>query len=1037
LQPAEFEKRSGRGSFKNWKKSLKVKLRDGKSLPISDYLVCLSLIHFSFPMYAYLLYLVLTRRCDMAQSKYFPDEMDGTIPQQPEEIPDSDPLDSEEDDDDSDYPPPNGRVLRPRAEQLKDEDSDSDSDDDPSCTKKPRECNKPDGHNGSCNTCLVKGASSTQPAGERDAARSGRQGGRSREDRGQKDPAVDKAVPRSGDPRSRGARGGTVPPPAGKEHEPQSAGVGQRAVLRPRTKPQIYDSDSDDDPLSCTKKAGECNKPDGHKGSCNERLVKGRPPAGGRDAPRSGGQGGRSREDRGQKDPAVDKAVHRFSSGEEPKDPGQSSKPRSRALQGDTVPPSAGKEHEPQSAGVGQQAVPSLQESHDRFRSECQAREDVYVEKEEAAKERLKEHMEENDRLQSSLARELDRSKTAETRASEQETKHASAEQRWEKREKDMKLQLTAQLKEANGKAVEGAHERAIMESKHGSDQQRFEENEKKMKRMTAQLQEANGKAAEGAHELAVMDRERGSAQQRFEENEKNMKRMTAQLQDAKAKAAEDTCERDVLETRLIAVTGRLIAVTGRLDPTEKKESLVIRFAGGTKSKEELYPVINLANTPQVRIDAGVKIRADDRNSTFNQDRFLFDNQNDRRLCMKHRVNAGATREGEFAIVADGVGGSVNSGGQPGWVAQQFCEKIAEALVDREDQVGPPRPLLDVIASKARDLGRRVEESPARYCNREEGEIHGCDMAAACLVACQLVGGDQLQVYNGGDCYIAIIRPNLHTEDKILPGTNGHDLVIHRQRQLQCKIRDRTGPFEQLGMGYRIQTGSLLHEKFSGQNSVHVEDGDVILMCSDGLVDNLAFRDNRGKDIPDSVRTLHETQYGVNYDATLPLVNMVVQWWQEERSDGRPRNPLQLVNRLLRQPQYHGKECSSRLNSSQRGSCALKVNPEQTRDDVTVVVGIVEKASDTAKHWTPPRETPPRDTRPRDTPPRDTPPRDTPPRDTPPRDTSPHNTPPRNNSGSRHVPLTTRETREELARGKRPADHPGGKESKKSRSATQ
>jgi len=607
---------------------------------------------------------------------------------------------------------------------------------------------------------------------------------------------------------------------------------------------------------------------------------------------------------------------------------------------------------------------------------------------------------------------------------------HGSAQQRFEENEKNMK-RMTAQLHDAKGKAAEDARERAVMDREYGSAQQRFEENEKKMKRMTAQLQEAKGKAAEGAHERAVMDREHGSAQQRFEENEKNMKRMTAQLHDAKGKAAEDARERAVTKSRNEAKAAedarerdvlktRLIAVTGRLDPTEKKESLVIRFAGGTKSKEELCPRRNLANTPQVRIDAGVRIRADDLNSTFNQDRFLFDNSNDRRTCMKHRVNAVATREGEFAIVADGVGGSVNSGGQPGWVAQQFCEKIAEALVDREDQVGPL--LLDVIASKARDLGRRVEESPARNCNREEGEIHGCDMAAACLVACQLVGGDQLQVYNGGDCYIAVIRPNLHTEDKILPGTNGHDLVIHRQRQLQCKIGDRTGPFEQLGMGYRIQTGSLLHEKFSGQNSVHVEDGDVILMCSDGLVDNLAFRDNRGKDIPDSVRTLHETQYGVNYDATLPLVNMVVQWWQEERSDGRPRNPLQLVNRLLRQPQYFGKECSSRLNSSQRGSCALKVNPEQTRDDVTVVVGIVEKASDTAKHWTPPRETPPRDTRPRDT---------------PPRDTSPHNTPPRNNSGSRHVPLTTRETREELARGKRPADHPGGKESKKSRSATQ
>jgi serine/threonine protein phosphatase PrpC len=345
----------------------------------------------------------------------------------------------------------------------------------------------------------------------------------------------------------------------------------------------------------------------------------------------------------------------------------------------------------------------------------------------------------------------------------------------------------------------------------------------------------------------------------------------------------------------------------------------------------------------EARQNAAWRIRVnDDTTRTCNQDRYVFDDINDRRIDggMEHRVNEGAACYGEFAIVADGVGGSVTCG-KPGYVAQQITEAIAEALV--KDSA---KPLLDVIASIAIEKGEFQANSPSRYQayspsrEQEAGEIDGGDRASACLVACQLVGGDQLQVYSGGDCSMLVLRPKLCMEHQILIGTNGHDIVIHRQRQLQCKYRDRmgrdhAGPFEQLGMGYEIRPGSFIHNDFSGQNSVNVEEGDVILMFSDGLENNLAFLNNVGVEIPKTERDLHQTQFNVQYDPTLLLVNKVLQWWWEgiNHFEGR-LDPERLVRWLLRQ--------SSDYPDNPLFVSSLVGNPRQYRDDVTVVVGIVE-----------------------------------------------------------------------------------------------
>jgi serine/threonine protein phosphatase PrpC len=364
---------------------------------------------------------------------------------------------------------------------------------------------------------------------------------------------------------------------------------------------------------------------------------------------------------------------------------------------------------------------------------------------------------------------------------------------------------------------------------------------------------------------------------------------------------------------------------------------------------------------------------------------------------MNHRVNRGDTCYGEFAIVADGVGGSVKSGGQPGWVAQRFCEEIAEALVDREDQAGP-LPLLEVIRVKARDRGGYLPSSPARNCDKEEGEMDGFDRAAACLVACQLVGDDQLQVYGGGDSITYIFRPKLFTHHAILPGTNGHDLVIHRQRQMQIMIEtrdgERAGPMEQLGMGYRIQSGSLLDKNFSGQNSVQLEDGDVIIMGTDGLVDNLAYRDKNGQEISDEHKDIQKRHYKTDYDATSRLASMVLQWWRQGNGN---LDPAQLVRWLLRQPGEHARLYPNMANlpSEMRDTCALKYDSADSRDDITVVVGVVKlKLSAGA---------------------------------TPAREPSP--------GLADEVPPTTRENREELAKGKRAADPPRSKDPKKFRVA--
>jgi len=97
----------------------------------------------------------------------------------------------------------------------------------------------------------------------------------------------------------------------------------------------------------------------------------------------------------------------------------------------------------------------------------------------------------------------------------------------------------------------------------------------------------------------------------------------------------------------------------------------------------------------------------------------------------------------------------------------------------------------------------------------------------------------------------------------------------------------------------------------------------------------LAFLNNVGVEIPKTERDLHQTQFNVQYDPTLLLVNKVLQWWWEgiNHFEGR-LDPERLVRWLLRQ--------SSDYPDNPLFVSSLVGNPRQYRDDVTVVVGIVE-----------------------------------------------------------------------------------------------
>lgn len=161
--------------------------------------------------------------------------------------------------------------------------------------------------------------------------------------------------------------------------------------------------------------------------------------------------------------------------------------------------------------------------------------------------------------------------------------------------------------------------------------------------------------------------------------------------------------------------------------------------------------------------------------------------------------------------VADGVGGWRNhSGANPALYSRKLMHYAYLEMEQLDLATTPPTSLYNRKIDPVDILQKSYDKSSLDA--KQEGIVGS---STACVV---VLGNDELKIANLGDCGLSIIR---------------HNHFVFRTEEQQHSFN----------FPYQLGTGSFDSPKDAQQFTVKVEKGDIIILASDGLFDNLFDED--------------------------------------------------------------------------------------------------------------------------------------------------------------------------------------------------
>jgi protein phosphatase len=202
-------------------------------------------------------------------------------------------------------------------------------------------------------------------------------------------------------------------------------------------------------------------------------------------------------------------------------------------------------------------------------------------------------------------------------------------------------------------------------------------------------------------------------------------------------------------------------------------------------------------------------------------------NNEDRYAVSAYRLDSETNRTAVLAIVADGVGGH-----QAGEVAAEIAVETISNFVADSDASQPVQTLRDGIVLASQAVASKSDSDPT---------LQG--MGATC--ACAWVIGHRLYIAAVGDSRIYLIRGRsirqLTTDHTWVQEAIDHGILQPEQARDHPNahvIRRYLGSRQEVVPDLRLRLNPTESDAQAEANQgVHLEAGDTLLMCSDGLTD--------------------------------------------------------------------------------------------------------------------------------------------------------------------------------------------------------